>query len=244
MDFSPPIIPDVQKNLLAFSRVDAKSITLPCRASKWQALARTGEFVTIRENRLQLGGTMHASYSDFFVRIGILGQVGRFRAVDRQQYERGTHVICRTRRGLERGVVLSPASENIAFSVEESETPDGALVRRQTETDRLLIARLEMNRQEAYDACVRLLDQHGLQASLMDVEHLFDGRSLYFYFFGKVSTEVDVLTQQLAEAYDTEVQFRAFSDAMETGCGPECGTEDGNGCGSDCQGCAVASACK
>lgn len=187
---------------------------------------------------------MHASYSDFFVRVGILGQVGRFRAVDRQQYERGAHVVCRTRRGLETGVVLSPASETIAFSVEEVDTPDGALVRRQTETDRLLIARLEKNRHEAYQACVDLLAEHKLQASLMDVEHLFDGRSLYFYFFGQVSAEVDALTQQLAEAYDTEVEFRAFSDAVKTGCGPDCGTEEGGGCGTDCQSCAVASACK
>ena len=127
---------------------------------------------------------MHASFSDFFVRVGILGQVGRFRAVDRQPYERGAHVICRTRRGLETGIVLSQAAATVAFSVEAVDTPDGAVVRRQTETDKLLITRLEKNRHEAYQACVDLLEQHGLQAPLMDVEHLFDGRSLYFYFLG------------------------------------------------------------
>jgi hypothetical protein len=121
--------------------------------------------------------------------------------------------------------------------------PDGSLLRRQTVTDQLLIARLEKNRQAAYQACVALLVEHQLSATLMDVEHLFDGRSLYFYFLGEVSAEVDALTHQLAETYDAAVQFRAFSDAVRQGCGPDCGTEEGGGCGTSCESCAIASAC-
>ena len=44
-----------------------------------------------------------------FVRVGLLGSVGRFAAADRQRYARGTRVICRTHRGLEVGEVLSAA---------------------------------------------------------------------------------------------------------------------------------------
>ena len=80
----------------------------------------------------------------------------------------------------------------------------------------------------------------------MDVEHLFDGQSLYFYFLGEVTPELDAITGELAEIYETKVQFRKFAETLVKGCGPDCGTEDaaGNGCGTGgCATCAAASAC-
>jgi cell fate regulator YaaT (PSP1 superfamily) len=176
--------------------------------------------------------------ADFFVRVGVLGQVGRFRASDGQRYSRGARVVCRTRRGLETGEILSAASLDA-----RAETRDGSILRRCTVEDDLLLARLEQNRREAYNACVELLAERDLTAVLVDVEHLFDGRSLYFYFLGPVSPAVDAITQELAEAYDAEVQFRTFSDAVQQGCGPDCGTENAAGCGSLCAGCVIGSAC-
>ena len=40
-----------------------------------------------------------------FVRIGLLGSVGRFASADSQRYPRAARVICRTPRGLEVGEV-------------------------------------------------------------------------------------------------------------------------------------------
>ena len=80
----------------------------------------------------------------------------------------------------------------------------------------------------------------------MDVEHLFDGRSLYFYFLGEVTPEVEALTGELAAAYKAKVQFRKFVDALTVGCGTGCGTEEaaGQGCATGaCTSCAVAQAC-
>ncbi len=182
---------------------------------------------------------MQSLASDFFVRVGVLGQVGRFRTNDGQRYRRGARVVCRTPRGLETGEILAAASRDGCV-----ETPDGSILRRCTVEDDLLRARLERNRQEAYHACVELLAERDLPAVLVDVEHLFDGRSLYFYFLGPVSPAVDGITQELAEAYDAKVQFRTFSDAVQQGCGPDCGTENAAGCGSTCAGCAIAPACR
>lgn len=124
---------------------------------------------------------------------------------------------------------------------------DGAVLRRVGIEDDLLLARLEKNKDEAYAACTTLLAERGIPAILMDVEHLFDGRSLYFYFLGDVTPEIESLTSELAAAYDTTIQFQKFADTLTHGCGPGCGTEDaeGNGCGSGgCNSCAVATACK
>jgi hypothetical protein len=108
---------------------------------------------------------------------------------------------------------------------------------------RLHETRLTKNRREAYDACQRRIGDLGIDAALLDVEHLFDGRSLIFYFLGDQPPELTSLTDELAEAYDAQVQFRAFSDAVVAGCGPDCGTEHAAGCGSCGTGCAIAAAC-
>jgi hypothetical protein len=174
------------------------------------------------------------------VRVGAMGHVGRFTSVDGASYPRAARVVCRTRRGLEVGEVLSEAESSTFDS-------DGAVLRRLGVEDNLLLARLEKNKDEAYSACTSLLAARGIPAVLMDVEHLFDGRSLYFYFIGDVTPEIEALTAELAETYDTAVQFQKFADTLTHGCGPGCGTEDaeGSGCGTGgCSTCAVAGACK
>jgi len=170
-----------------------------------------------------------------FVRIGLLGSVGRFAAADRQRYARGARVVCRTPRGLEVGEVLSPADP-------AADQPcDGALLRRVTVEDDLLIARLEKNRDQAFRACAARLTQLDSPAVLLDVEHLFDGQSLYFYFLGQTSPELDALTAELADVYEAKAQLQKFADTLTAGCGPHCGTEEGGGCSTGgCSTCAVA----
>jgi hypothetical protein len=175
------------------------------------------------------------------VRVGVLGHVGRFTSADGTRYPRAARVVCRTRRGLEVGEVLSDLEPAATFD------SDGAVLRRVSVEDDLLLARLQKNKDEAYVACTSLLSERGIPAVLMDVEHLFDGRSLYFYFLGDVTPEIESVTSELAATYDSAVQFQKFADTLTHGCGPSCGTEEaeGNGCGSGgCSSCAVASACK
>jgi cell fate regulator YaaT (PSP1 superfamily) len=170
-----------------------------------------------------------------------MGQVGRFAAVDAVRYPRHSRVIVRTRRGLEIGEVLAAPDDNGNRLAEA----DGDLLRGMTIEDELLVARLEKHRQAAYEACAALLAEHKLSAVLVDVEHLFDGQGLFFYFLGSVPAEVETLTTQLAEAYETKVQFRKFTETLIEGCGPGCGTEEVKGRGGceTCSSCAVAGAC-
>src|ERR1700733_4677670 len=87
-----------------------------------------------------------------FVRVGILGHVGRFTPVEPLPFARGARVVCRTRRGLEVGEVLSLANEN-----EDRAKTDGDLLRRITVEDDLLLARLEKHKNEAFMACTAQL---------------------------------------------------------------------------------------
>jgi cell fate regulator YaaT (PSP1 superfamily) len=175
------------------------------------------------------------------VRVGAMGQIGRFTAVDAVRYPRRSRVVVRTRRGLELGEVLSPPDDRDdgrAFA-------DGDLLRGITVQDELLQARLEKNRQAAYDACAKMLANEGMPAVLVDVEHLFDGQGLFFYFLGDVTPELELYTERLAETYEAKVQFRKFTETLIEGCGPGCGTEEVKGRGGceTCTSCAVAGAC-
>ena len=153
---------------------------------------------------------------------------------------RGRRVVLRTARGLEVGEVLGPT--------EDAPTPgqsDGSILRAMTVEDQLLKARLDKNRQAAFDACNHKIRQLGLSATLIDVEHLFDGRSLFFYFLGHVPPELESLAAELAEVYDAAAEFGRFADTLTAGCGPGCGTDEatGGGCTTCATGCAAAGAC-
>jgi cell fate regulator YaaT (PSP1 superfamily) len=169
-----------------------------------------------------------------------MGQVGRFTAVDAVRYPRRSRVIVRTRRGLEIGEVLTPPKDDGVQA-----RNDGQILRGMTVEDELLQARLERNRQQAYEACTTLLAENRMSVVLVDVEHLFDGQGLYFYFLGEVTPELEQYTGRLAEEYEAQVQFRKFTETLIEGCGPGCGTEEAKGQGGceSCTSCAVASAC-
>jgi cell fate regulator YaaT (PSP1 superfamily) len=172
------------------------------------------------------------------VRVGALGHVGRFTSADAVRYPRHARVVVRTGRGLELGEVLVPPG-----TAPDEAGSDGSILRGLTAEDQLLAARLEKHRRAAYEACAARLVALESPAVLMDVEHLFDGRTLLFYFLGEMTPELETLTAELAELYETQVQFRRFTEAVTEGCGPGCGTDAAAGCKTCVTGCAVADAC-
>lgn len=171
------------------------------------------------------------------VRVGALGAVGSFTSVDAVLYPRASRVVVRTGRGLEVGEVLAgPDAETHLDS-------DGSILRGITVEDDLLLARLERNRAEAYEACANRLAELNLSVALMDVEQLFDARTLVFYFLGEMTPEVAAVTAELADLYESRVQIQKFVDAVNEGCGPGCGTDAAAGCKTCVAGCAISAAC-
>jgi cell fate regulator YaaT (PSP1 superfamily) len=168
-----------------------------------------------------------------------MGHIGRFFTVDGVAYPRNSRVIIRTARGLEIGQIVGPYGEL------PRKLTDGDILRGLTIEDELLAARQAKNTRLAFEACSQRMEQLGLPVTLLDVEHLFGGDTLYFYFLGEPSPRLDALTAELAEVYESKVQFRSFAAAVAEGCGPGCGTAEakGHGCGSCASGCPVGTAC-
>lgn len=168
-----------------------------------------------------------------------MGHIGRFTSVDSQRYPAAAQVVCRTARGLEVAEVLSHEVMPNTSAV------DGQLLRAFTTEDLLLKTRLDRYRSRAFRACERLMEDRGIETPLLDIELLFDGKSIYFYFLGEVNDELQALTDELSATYEAKAKIGQFADLLSQGCGPSCGTEEGSGCQTGgCSGCSVAAGCK
>jgi hypothetical protein len=176
---------------------------------------------------------------EHLVKTGLMGVVGRFEAPDFQRYARDTQVICRTARGLEHGTVVCDLA-----AVDRPEiSASGQLLRRVGRDDQLILERLERHRHKAFLACEKLILEKGLPGVLVDVEQLFDGESVYFYFWGDVDPRLEQLTEELGGEYERKVRFKKFAETLANGCGPNCGTKE-NGCStSGCGSCSLAGGC-
>ena len=182
--------------------------------------------------------------SYFLVRLGTMGHVGRFRPAEPENYRRGERVVCRTARGIEVGVTLGPAE--LPGDVTE-DMADGRLLRKMTAEDELLWGHLQQLGSDAHRSCIEWLDAQGVAATLVEVEPLLDGRTLYFHFLSDVAPEVQLQLDKLVSLYESEVQKSKFARLLEHGCGPGCGTDKAvNGCGpkGGCAVCKIASQCK
>lgn len=173
----------------------------------------------------------------YLVRVGRMGAIGRFQPVEPITLARGARVIVRTKRGLEGGEVLAPATSQVEDSC------DGSLLRAMTVGDHLLEARLTKDQQQAFAACQDHLSRLGLGARLLDVEYLMDGRTLIFYFLGEIPDVAESIVRELALNYDAEAGMQQFGATLEHGCGPDCGTDRSQGCKTCATGCALSGSC-
>lgn len=171
------------------------------------------------------------------VRVGSMGEVWACRNAERLCVVRGQRVVCRTPRGVELGDVLAESGEQTG--------PNGEILRMATIQDELLDSRLRRYKNQAVHNCQLEICRQGLSASLMEVDHLLDGKTLVFYFLGELTPDLQQLANSLVDAYEEKVRSRHFAKLLADGCGPACGTAEGGGCGTSggCAICVLATAC-
>ncbi len=172
------------------------------------------------------------------IKIGLMGVVGQYDSPSFDRYPRDARVICRTERGLESGVVVCELTDSVASK------KIGDVLRLVGAEDDLILQRLDRYRDKAFLACQKLISDHQLPATLVDVEHLFDGESVFFYFLGDVDPTLEALTEQLGAEYERKVRFKKFAETLASGCGPNCGEKEGGCASGGCGSCALSGSCK
>jgi cell fate regulator YaaT (PSP1 superfamily) len=121
-------------------------------------------------------------------------------------YARCQAVVLRTDRGLEVGEVLCEASPRAVQLI--SEPTHGQILRQITADDQAQVARLRESEQQEFQTCRRFIGQRKLQMELVDVEHLFGGERLVFYFLAEKRVDFRELVKDLAREYRTRIEMR------------------------------------
>jgi cell fate regulator YaaT (PSP1 superfamily) len=132
--------------------------------------------------------------------------LGEFEPADDRSYSRNQEVVVRTERGLEIGEVLWESTPRaLEFLTEPTR---GQMVRPLLAEDRAQIERLRENEQREMDTCCRIIEQRQLQMELVDVEHLFGGERIVFYFLAEKRVDFRELVKDLAREYKTRIEMR------------------------------------
>lgn len=120
--------------------------------------------------------------------------------------QRGTSVILRSERGLEVGELLCPAVTEALAWIPERTT--GEILRTLTPDDLRRIDYLKSIREKEYDAARRLIAEHHLAMQLVDVEHLFGGERIVFYFLAEKRVDFRELVKGMAREFQTRIELR------------------------------------
>ncbi|MHB1426403.1 MAG: PSP1 domain-containing protein [Gemmataceae bacterium] len=143
--------------------------------------------------------------ASWIVRHGAMRFLGEFDA-DNRVYNRGQDVVVRTERGLELGQLLCPTTPRALELIDEPTR--GRIVRVLTEQDRVERERLREVEERELQACTAFVQQRRLQMELVDVEHLFGGERIVFYFLAEKRVDFRELVKDLAREYQTRIEMR------------------------------------
>jgi cell fate regulator YaaT (PSP1 superfamily) len=132
--------------------------------------------------------------------------LGEFQPPEGATAVRGQRVIIRTDRGLEVGEVLCEATPRAVEML--SEPTGGRILRPLGDDDRAVLQRLRESERREFDTCQGFVSQRKLQMELVDVEHLFGGERIVFYFLAEKRVDFRELVKDLAREFHTRIEMR------------------------------------
>lgn len=142
----------------------------------------------------------------YIIRHGSTRLLGEFEAGNPGGYSRGTQVVVRTDRGLEIGEILWESGPEVVRLI--SEPTHGQIVRPVSAEDRALADQRREAEQSEFETCERFVRNRQLQMELVDVEHLFGGERIIFYFLAEKRVDFRELVKDLAREYKTRIEMR------------------------------------
>jgi cell fate regulator YaaT (PSP1 superfamily) len=133
--------------------------------------------------------------------------IGEFAAPPAAELKRGTQVVAKTDRGQEAGEVLCPSAPQALAAIPEP--TKGEIVRAMTPDDLARFRHLEHQARTAeYAKAVELIASHRLPMQLVDVEHLFGGERIVFYFLAENRVDFRELVKSMAREFRTRIELR------------------------------------
>jgi cell fate regulator YaaT (PSP1 superfamily) len=117
----------------------------------------------------------------------------------------GDEVVVPAARGVGYGRVVSPIREVAGADLEE---PLKKVMRRASDRDKARQKENIQKKEEAYRTARRLIQKHGLPMKLVDVDYVFDGSSIVFYFTAEGRVDFRELVKDLASTLKARIELR------------------------------------
>lgn len=143
----------------------------------------------------------------YVVRFGMMRQVAEFGVKQDDVYARGAQVIVRSPRGLEWGEVLCEATERTREYL-GGQDPVGRVMRQANPDDERIRDELWRKEQDAFLIARELVEEHKLAMQLVDVEHLFGGEKLTFYYVSEARIDFRELVKSMAKRFNLRIELR------------------------------------
>ncbi len=117
----------------------------------------------------------------------------------------GDHVIIDTARGPEYGIC---AGGNHRIPEKDVVSPLRGVLRLATKQDEAVIAENRKKEASAFNTCVKMIEEHGLDMQLVSAECAFDGSKILFFFTADERVDFRELVKNLASAFHTRIELR------------------------------------
>ncbi len=150
----------------------------------------------------------------YIVRHGAMRILGEFVAdAGFPPLTRQEAVVIRTDRGLEMGEVLCPSTPQAVASLPEP--THGTIIRLLTDDDRKQLDVIRSQRDQDYQLCETLIQQHDLPMQVADIERILGGERLVLYFLSENRVDFRELVKSLAKEFRTRIELRQIGSRDE-----------------------------
>jgi len=121
------------------------------------------------------------------------------------EFDKGDLVVVNTENGNNIGMVIIPPKEERMGLLKRSFRE---VIREATVEDREAMERLREQEKEAFELCQGLIHDLELEIKLVDVEYLFDGSKVIFYFTSEHRVDFRELVRRLAAQLKMRIEMR------------------------------------
>lgn len=143
----------------------------------------------------------------FVVRYGTMRFLGEFSIKGPQQYRRGDEVIVRSHRGTEWGQILCEANDRTREYLGKDD-PSGKILRLAGQEDEKTRTEAWEREQQSFVEAKEVIAEMKLGMQLVDVERLFGGERIIFYFLAESRVDFRALVKALAQKFNTRIEMR------------------------------------
>ena len=117
----------------------------------------------------------------------------------------GDHVIIDTARGPEFGFCVGG---NHSISTKDVVSPLRPVLRIATAQDERTMEENRAKEKQAYEACLKKIEEHELDMQLVSAEYAFDGSKILFFFTADERVDFRELVKNLASMFHTRIELR------------------------------------